>query len=75
VTAREGRSLGVSEWVTISQQDVNTFADVIVVVVAATARANLTRKPHLVQRLRQGSGLFIAGLGISLALARRPAPV
>jgi hypothetical protein len=23
--------------------------------------------------LRQGSGLFIAGLGISLALARRPA--
>ena len=53
----------------------NTFADVIVVVVAATARANLTRKPHLVQRLRQGSGLFIAGLGISLALARRPAPV
>jgi len=53
----------------------NTFADVILVVVAATARANLTRKPHLVQRLRQDSGLFIAGLGISLALARRPAPV
>jgi hypothetical protein len=23
--------------------------------------------------LRQGSGLFIAGLGVSLALARRPA--
>jgi hypothetical protein len=33
----------------------------------------LVRRPHLVQRLRQGSGLFIAGLGISLALARRPA--
>jgi hypothetical protein len=31
------------------------------------------RRPRLVQRLRQGSGLFIAGLGISLALVRRPA--
>jgi threonine/homoserine/homoserine lactone efflux protein len=52
----------------------NTFADVIVVVMAAAARANLPRKPHFIRRLRQGSGLFMAGLGISLALARRPAP-
>jgi threonine/homoserine/homoserine lactone efflux protein len=51
----------------------NTLADVIVVMIAATARAGLTRNPNLLQRLRQGSGLFIAGLGISLALARRPA--
>jgi len=51
----------------------NTFADVIVIVAASAARAGLVRRPHLVQRLRQGSGLFIAGLGISLALARRPA--
>ena len=51
----------------------NTLADVIVVVAAATARTNLVRRPHLVQRLRQGSGLFMAGLGVSLALARRPA--
>jgi threonine/homoserine/homoserine lactone efflux protein len=51
----------------------NTFADVIVVAMASTARANLVRRPQLVRRLRQGSGLFIAGLGISLALARRPA--
>ena len=51
----------------------NTFADVIVVVAASTARTNLVRRPRLVQRLRQGSGLFIAGLGVSLALARRPA--
>jgi threonine/homoserine/homoserine lactone efflux protein len=51
----------------------NTFADVIVVAMASTARANLVRKPHLVRRLRQASGLFITGLGISLALARRPA--
>jgi threonine/homoserine/homoserine lactone efflux protein len=51
----------------------NTFADVMVVVAAAATRTNLVRRPHLVQRLRQGSGLFIAGLGVSLALARRPA--
>jgi threonine/homoserine/homoserine lactone efflux protein len=51
----------------------NTFADVIVVAVATTARTNLLRRPKFFQRLRQGSGLFIAGLGISLALARRPA--
>jgi threonine/homoserine/homoserine lactone efflux protein len=51
----------------------NTLVDVVVVMMAATARANLTRHPKLLQRLRQGSGLFIAGLGISLALARRPA--
>jgi threonine/homoserine/homoserine lactone efflux protein len=50
----------------------NTLADVVVVVMAASARAGLTRRPNLLQRLRQGSGLFIAGLGISLALARRP---
>jgi threonine/homoserine/homoserine lactone efflux protein len=51
----------------------NTLADVVVVMMAASARASLTRNPNLLQRLRQGSGLFIAGLGISLALARRPA--
>ena len=51
----------------------NTLADVVVVMMAATARAGLNRHAILLQRLRQGSGLFIAGLGISLALARRPA--
>jgi threonine/homoserine/homoserine lactone efflux protein len=51
----------------------NTLADIVVVTMAATARSGLTRRPDLLQRLRQGSGLFIAGLGISLALARRPA--
>jgi threonine/homoserine/homoserine lactone efflux protein len=53
----------------------NTFADIIVVAMASSARVTLARKPRLVQRLRQGSGLFIAGLGISLALARRPASI
>jgi threonine/homoserine/homoserine lactone efflux protein len=51
----------------------NTLADVIVVVLAATAHASLARRPNLVQRLTQGSGLFMTGLGISLALTRRPA--
>jgi threonine/homoserine/homoserine lactone efflux protein len=51
----------------------NTFADVIVTVAASAARAGLVRRAHLVRRLRQGSGIFMAGLGISLALARRPA--
>ena len=51
----------------------NTLADVVVVMMAATARAGLVQRPLLIQRLRQGSGLFIAGLGVSLALVRRPA--
>jgi threonine/homoserine/homoserine lactone efflux protein len=50
----------------------NTTADFVVVMMASKARASLSRRPRLFQRLRQGSGLFIAGLGISLALARRP---
>jgi threonine/homoserine/homoserine lactone efflux protein len=51
----------------------NTLADVIVVAIASTARGNLVHRPRLTKRLRQGSGLFLAGLGVSLALARRPA--
>jgi threonine/homoserine/homoserine lactone efflux protein len=53
----------------------NTCADVIVVVLASAVRAHLARRPISVRRLRQGSGLFMAGLGVSLALARRPSPV
>jgi threonine/homoserine/homoserine lactone efflux protein len=50
----------------------NTFADVIVVVMASAARNRFTSGPHQIRRLRQGSGIFLAGLGFSLALARRP---
>lgn len=51
----------------------NTAADVVVVAFAATTRNQFTARPQLLRRLRQGSGLFIAGLGISLVLVRRPA--
>lgn len=51
----------------------NTLADIAVVSFAAAASAMLARRPQVIQRLKQGSGLFMAGLGISLAFARRPA--
>jgi threonine/homoserine/homoserine lactone efflux protein len=50
----------------------NTAADIIVVFLASAARAGLSRKPNLIRRLRQGSGLIISGLGLSLALTSRP---
>ena len=50
----------------------NTAADITVVFLASAARASLTREPHFIRRLRQGSGLLISGLGLSLALANRP---
>jgi threonine/homoserine/homoserine lactone efflux protein len=51
----------------------NTLADIVVAFSAAKARETLLHRPHVIQRLKQGSGLFMAGLGVSLALARRPA--
>jgi threonine/homoserine/homoserine lactone efflux protein len=51
----------------------NTAADIAVIAFATATRDQLTTRPQLLRRLRQGSGLFIAGLGISLALVRRPA--
>lgn len=51
----------------------NTLADVVVVLMASATRTQLIERPQLKRRLTQGSGVFIAGLGLSLALARRPA--
>jgi threonine/homoserine/homoserine lactone efflux protein len=44
-----------------------------VVLMATATRTQLIGRPHLMRRLTQGSGVFITGLGLSLALARRPA--
>ncbi|MDA9468473.1 LysE family translocator [Bradyrhizobium sp. CCBAU 53415] len=51
----------------------NTLADVAVVLMASATRTQLTGRPHLMRHLTHGSGVFIASLGLSLALARRPA--
>lgn len=50
----------------------NTAVDVGVVFLAVRARALATSRPALLRRLRQGSGLAIAGLGVALLFARRP---
>ena len=52
----------------------NTLADLVVVQAASATRAGFMRRPQLFRRLRQGSGLFMMGLGVSPLLARRPAP-
>jgi threonine/homoserine/homoserine lactone efflux protein len=51
----------------------NTAVDLGVVFLAARARTLATSQPSLMHRLRQGSGAMIAGLGIALMFARRPA--
>lgn len=50
----------------------NTLVDVAVVLMASATRRQLIGRPQLIRRLSQGSGVFIAGLGFSLALVRRP---
>jgi threonine/homoserine/homoserine lactone efflux protein len=49
----------------------NTLADIVVVVLAARTRQSVSRRPTLIRRLREASGLVMCGLGMSLALARR----
>jgi threonine/homoserine/homoserine lactone efflux protein len=51
----------------------NTAVDVAVVVAAARARSIALGRPTLLRRLRTGAGVVIAGLGLGLLLARRPA--
>jgi len=51
----------------------NTAVDVFVVLAASRARAVALGRPTLLRRLRAGSGLVIASLGLGLLFARRPA--
>ncbi len=51
----------------------NTAIDIVVAVMASRARSMAMARPTLLRRLRQGAGLAIAGLGLSLVFARRPA--
>jgi threonine/homoserine/homoserine lactone efflux protein len=51
----------------------NSAVDVVVVLMASRARNALGRRPSVVRRLRQSSGVMICGLGAMLAFARRPA--
>jgi threonine/homoserine/homoserine lactone efflux protein len=50
----------------------NTAADLVVVELASSARGAIGARPRLLRRIRRAAGATIAGLGISLALARRP---
>jgi threonine/homoserine/homoserine lactone efflux protein len=49
----------------------NTFADIAVVIMAARAREGFARRPGLIRRLREASGVVMCTLGASLAFARR----
>lgn len=51
----------------------NTLVDIVVAFAAARARRGLGRRPNLVRRLREASGVTMCGLGAALALTRRTA--
>lgn len=51
----------------------NTGADVVVACSAARARSNFANRLVLIQRVREGSGVVICGLGAWLLFARRSA--
>ena len=50
----------------------NTSVDVAVALLASRARHGLSRRPGLIRRTREASGVVMCGLGAALALARRP---
>lgn len=51
----------------------NTLADIVVAFAAGGIRKGATARPTLIRRLREASGAAMIGLGIGLALVRRPA--
>jgi threonine/homoserine/homoserine lactone efflux protein len=50
----------------------NTLVDVVVAFMAARSRDGFARRPKIIRRIRETSGLVLCGLGAALALARRP---
>lgn len=51
----------------------NTMAGLAVALGALQIRSRLLKRPNLIRRIRQGSGMIMGGLGLSLLVARRPA--
>lgn len=51
----------------------NTAVDVVVTYGAAALRDRLAARPSIIRRLRQASGAILCALGVTLALAKRPA--
>lgn len=51
----------------------NTAVDVVVTYGAAALRDRLAARPGIITRMRQASGALLCALGVTLALARRPA--
>ncbi|WP_119421088.1 LysE family translocator [Desertibaculum subflavum] len=50
----------------------NTAVDILVAQAAGHLRRMLEMRPWIIARLRRASGAVLCGLGVSLALARRP---
>jgi threonine/homoserine/homoserine lactone efflux protein len=51
----------------------NTLTALVIATGASHIRSKLLEKPHVIRRIRKGSGAVLAGLGFSLLLTRRPA--
>ena len=51
----------------------NTLGAFLVTLMASRARDGLARRPHVIRRVRQASGMVMCSLGALLAFARRPA--
>jgi threonine/homoserine/homoserine lactone efflux protein len=51
----------------------NTSVDVVVTYAASAVRDRLAKRPAIVRRMRQTSGGILCALGVTLALAKRPA--
>jgi threonine/homoserine/homoserine lactone efflux protein len=51
----------------------NTAADVVVTYGCARVQSSLEARPGLIRRIREGAGVMMCGLGLSLLLARKSA--